>query len=137
MKATTIWKFTLPINDVVGVDMPIGAELLSVQADQAGQLDRLTAWAMVDSNAGIERRVFAMLGTGRPITAEIRKRDHVATVQHGQFVWHVFEVEVERCPVCKSSDRAIRGDGVKIESFGEEPRYLECVDPWHDGEEGS
>lgn len=52
----TIWKFTLEVKDIQTLDMPKGAEILTVQFQEThGQL-----WALVDPNAEMEERDFAI-----------------------------------------------------------------------------
>lgn len=81
-----IWKFNLSST----VEMPIGAQILSVQF----QNNALTIWAICNINAGKENRFFETLGTGWKAVSltEGEKKVHLSTVQDGGFVWHIFEI---------------------------------------------
>jgi hypothetical protein len=81
----TIWKFPLEVTDYQNVRMPKGAEILSV-ADQYGVV---CVWAMVDSDAELEDRMFYIFGTGNPVS-ETLPWQFVGSVQQNIFVWHVF-----------------------------------------------
>lgn len=51
-----------------------------------------TIWAVVDPDAPLEERRFAIIGTGW--TIENHHKKHLATLQDSLgFVWHVFECE--------------------------------------------
>ena len=76
-----VWKYALAMADTQLVNLPNGAEILSVQ-DQRGTL---TIWAMVDPD---EKRISPMtieiIPTGVPV--QPAKRKHLATVQQMPFV---------------------------------------------------
>jgi hypothetical protein len=84
--AATIWKFELPVADVAMVVMPADARVLTVAAVGT----RAYVWALVDPDASMESREFAVRGTGHPV-GDVG--DYVGTflVDGGQFVFHVFE----------------------------------------------
>lgn len=82
-----IFKYSLKITNYQPLSLPTGAEILSIQ-DQDGSL---CLWALIDENAMLETRAFAVHGTGHFIFSPIEK--HLATVQQGGLVWHVFEVK--------------------------------------------
>ncbi len=80
-----IWKFPLEFTDVQEVEMPSGAQLLSVHLQQR----TLCLWAMVDlDRATKERHVIDIIRAGNPI--ESHSRWFIGTVQMGTRVWHVF-----------------------------------------------
>jgi len=88
-----IWKFPLAVCDLQTVEMPIGAQILSVH-DQAGGLQM---WAIVNPDADRQLRTIEIAGTGNPIPDVLitgHRRRHIATVQTrgGSLVWHVFEI---------------------------------------------
>ena len=89
-----IWKFNLKITDRQTVEMPFGAEILSVQQQGSAGLQ---LWAIVDPDGAKEHRVIEIVGTGTPM-ADVDEEDlarfHIATVQvrGGALVWHVFEL---------------------------------------------
>lgn len=85
--AKRVWKYPLPIDDEVSVEMPEGACPLTVQV-QGG---RPTLWALVDPDAVPTTRRFRIAGTGHPIGADVGA--HVGTFQlaDGGLVFHVFD----------------------------------------------
>lgn len=83
-----IWKFPLQISDAQRIEMPIGAEILTVQL----QGDVPVLWALVDVKALKEYRIIEVLGTGNPIHNGMgTNRKYISTFQRGGFVGHVFE----------------------------------------------
>jgi hypothetical protein len=88
----TIWKFPLEITDSQDVQMPAGAEVLGI-AEQYGEL---CMWAIVDTDADLEARSFAVVGTGNPIPDDVvyvsSTRMPVGDVIA---VWHVFERDID------------------------------------------
>jgi hypothetical protein len=84
-----IWKYELQIKNLQEIEMPIGAEILTVQVQ-----DNLPVlWALVDVQAEKERRVIEVLGTGNNIHYGMgASRKYISTFQTiGGFVGHVFE----------------------------------------------
>lgn len=82
----TIWKYPLGVQDVQTLSMPNEAQILSA----AFQGEQLCLWAIVIPTRATTPRSIAIYGTGNEIptyTDDV----HIATVQHGPFVWHVFE----------------------------------------------
>lgn len=83
-----IWKFTLRIEDVQAIEMPLGAVVLSV-GEQRGEL---VLWARVPvAHYQTEDRSFRIYGTGHQYH-DIPRTGFIGTVQIGSFAWHVFEV---------------------------------------------
>lgn len=82
-----ILKWDLRIDDLQIIDIPLGAELLTVQT-QGGQ-PRL--WAACDENAPLRPRRIAMYGTEHPINEH--PGIYIATFQvdSGALVFHAFE----------------------------------------------
>ena len=86
----TIWKFPLKDGDVQRIEMPKGAQILTVQR----QYEQPCVWAIVDVDDGslTEMRVFEVHGTGNPLPDEKGvERAYVGTFQQPPFVWHLFE----------------------------------------------
>lgn len=83
----TVWKYELLAIDMQGVSMPIGAEVLCVQA----QNDVPCLWARVDPEASNESRLFRVAGTGHPDV----EGTYIGTFQlhKGALVFHVFEIQ--------------------------------------------
>jgi len=84
----TIWKFTLPMRDEFTIEMPRGARLLCVQT----QGNQPCVWALVNEEAEMETRRFAMRGTGHDASGLTAEADYVGTFQlhGGTLVFHLF-----------------------------------------------
>ena len=84
---SAVWKFTLAtaLTDNA-LEMPKDAKVVHVGI----QGEHICLWAIVDTQASVETRVFQIVGTGHEEVFE--GMAHVGTVQQGPWVWHVFEV---------------------------------------------
>jgi hypothetical protein len=84
----TVWKYILDVVDYQQIDMPRGAEILSVQA-QGGTA---CIWVLVDPTNDKELRGVHMHGTGHPIDIAGHGR-FVGTFQllDGRLVLHLWE----------------------------------------------
>lgn len=82
-----IYKYPITLADLVDVSMPEGAYVLTAQI----QGEQLCLWAIVNPDPEVPKfiRQFEIIGTGNPFTEAPRR--HIATVQQGRWVWHVFE----------------------------------------------
>jgi hypothetical protein len=78
---------------MIGVDMPIGAEILTIQE----QNEKPCLWALVDTEAKKENRVFCIHGTGHEISS-IKAKKYIGTYQllDGSAIFHIFELRGER-----------------------------------------
>ena len=93
----TIWKFELEIGDNQKLELPIGAEILTVHT----QNEIPCLWALVDPDADQETRHFEVYGTGHPVRYDSNRakpklgidRIYIGTFQlhNGILVFHVFE----------------------------------------------
>lgn len=91
-----IWKYEIKASEDFSLDIPVGGEILCVQAQ--GDVPRL--WALVDPKVDKERRTFRVLATGQEIP-DIDSLTYVGTFQTPlparnmfmlpSLVWHVFE----------------------------------------------
>lgn len=83
----TIHKYALAVTGFQSIDMPLDAQILSIQ-NQQGSLE---IWAKVVPNTDMVQRHFEIYGTGRII--QPGQRTYLATVQMdgGALVWHIFE----------------------------------------------
>ena len=81
----TIYKYDVPLLDMVTMMMPVGAEVLSVGVQDG----RVCLWAMVDPTTPLMSRVFYVCGTGGPVN--VGDARFIGTVQMDFFVWHIFE----------------------------------------------
>ena len=86
----TIYKYPLTFQDQSTITLPRGAELLHIDIQNpASYPPEIMLWAMVETtNPSGERRIF-MSGTGHQLPA--MKIDHIGTVLHQGYVWHVFD----------------------------------------------
>lgn len=85
-----IYKYHLPFGDVITIQMPKDAEVLSV----GNQHEGVYLWAMVDPNAELIDYQFRMAGTGHPIV-EGFIHSFIGTVhlQNSQLIFHIFEMK--------------------------------------------
>ncbi len=84
--ARTVWKYDVPLNDVVEVQMPQGSRILKFDTQQGV----LTLWALVSPEFTPERRRFRLAGTGHPLPEG--SLDYIGSCLQGPFVWHLFEL---------------------------------------------
>jgi hypothetical protein len=86
----TIYKYDVPLTDEFELDMPVGAEVISVQVQRG--TPRLWAMVNADPETPRESRRFRLLGTGRAIPAEFQLARFVGTFQmaNGELVFHLF-----------------------------------------------
>lgn len=80
-----IWKYVLELTDEQKVEMPSGALILSFQR----QGDNLCVWCLIDLSIPKVYRTLRIHGTGHQ-NIESHER-HVASIQDGSFVWHLFD----------------------------------------------
>lgn len=83
-----IFKYIVPANGPI--ELPAEAQILTV----AMQQERMMMWALVDDEAPKEERRFIVFGTGEVIPRG--NFQWIATVQDGNFVWHLFEIKLVR-----------------------------------------
>ena len=84
--AKVIFKYPVQIADEFIIDMPQGAEILTVQAQNGLPY----IWALVDDTALLKPYQFAVIGTGNPMPSY--PVGYLGTVRLGPFVWHIFEM---------------------------------------------
>lgn len=84
-----VWKFPIPIDDIIAIKMPEGADLLHFGL----QNDEPTLWALVDPASPLQERYFRFAGTGHLI-ANRPDITYVGTAVgwRGKLVWHLFEI---------------------------------------------
>jgi hypothetical protein len=88
MNKRVIYKYPLELQGLNIIEMPKGAEILSIQE----QLATITIWAILNPDEETkEKRFFEIYGTGQPFPVN-RNYNWLATcVMKTGFVWHVFE----------------------------------------------
>lgn len=100
----TIHRYALKIADEQIIEMPHGAEIISIARRdrtfashivQRGGHDAIEMWAIVEDTAPMVNRIVIMRGTGHPLPDAATADRHVATVQvnNGKLIFHVFVVE--------------------------------------------
>ena len=86
-----IYKYTLEVTDVQDIQLPVDAQILTVQTQHgAPQL-----WAIVDADSKRTRtRRLVIHGTGHPVHEHADIGCYLGTFQlhDGRLVFHVFEV---------------------------------------------
>lgn len=82
----TIHKFGPLKQGENKVLMRQGAQILTAQIKDVD----LYLWALVDTDAKQQERVFDIVGTGQDL-GEFENRTYITTVQDYGFVWHIFE----------------------------------------------
>jgi len=84
-----IHKYTLKVEGTEILQMPKGAQILSVQV-QHGEPQ---LWALVDETAEIVGRLFSTYGTGQEFPHALDHGKFIGTYQlmHGSVVFHVFD----------------------------------------------
>lgn len=82
-----IYKYMLPVDNSVEIQMPKGSQLLCVQL----QHERPYLWALVDPSLPTITRKLAIYGTGHQV--DDAPGNYVGTFQlhGGQLVFHVFD----------------------------------------------
>lgn len=85
----TIWKFPLKVADTQVIDIPMPADILTIQM----QGETPCLWALVNPDAEEKAiKAIAIFGTGHPLPD--RAMTYIGTFQlhGGALVFHVFEV---------------------------------------------
>ena len=83
----TVYKYTIPIEDQFELELPIAAQVFTVQT----QNGHPHIWALVDPDAPKEPRLFRLAGTGHPM--HNRNLTYIGSFQmkEGALVFHLFE----------------------------------------------
>ncbi len=83
-----VYKYPVKIDDIQSIDLPQGAQILSVQVQDGNPY----IWACVNPSEESEPRRFRLYGTGHIIECENLLR-FIGTFQlfGGRLVYHLFE----------------------------------------------
>lgn len=87
MNNDTIWKFHLPVGSNVIIRAPMGSRFLSAH----NQDEKITVWAIVNSERNQQDYCFNVVGTGWK--GEHLNRDNflgTVLLENGSLVFHVF-----------------------------------------------
>ena len=88
----TIWKYELGQTSITRLQIPLNAEILSLQID--GKTNIPCLWILVNSDNPQEERVFEQFGTGHNVPFNTSyDQKYIGTYQQhgGEFVGHFFE----------------------------------------------
>jgi hypothetical protein len=88
----TVFRYPLRLTGEPWLELPVGAQVLSVAAPRFGAEDHLDLWAAVDTSQPVESRDFRIVGTGNPMPDDCGRFLGTVPTQMGRFIWHVFEV---------------------------------------------
>lgn len=82
-----IYKYQLEITKKQTITLPLGAEILSAQAQDG----IVCIWVLVDPNAAPQPQDIFIFGTGHDIAPQqLARMKFVGTVQTPPLVWHIF-----------------------------------------------
>ena len=88
-----VWKFEMKLNDYAKVEMPQGAKVLDIKAQEGKQL---CLWALVEPKNELEIYKFRIAGTGHHIDESFEDLKYVKSLHLNRrgipLVFHVFEV---------------------------------------------
>lgn len=90
----TIFKYQIPIQDEFHVAMPRKSRVLCVQVQDGIPC----IWAIVDSTNQLDKKIFALRGTGHELDRGLDRSTYVGTFQleDDSLVFHLFERGVNR-----------------------------------------
>lgn len=89
----TVYKYPVSVSDIFTLELPQGAEILTVQTQGGG----VSLWALVDPDAPTEGVSFRLAGTGHPVR-EASELQYINTFQlsGGALVFHLFKITEPR-----------------------------------------
>jgi len=82
-----IWKYQVTGDHTQTLEMPQGAQILTVQVQQGEPV----LWALVDPALPKEKREFFIVGTGWPIDGGLGQYVGTFQIMEGSLVFHIFE----------------------------------------------
>ena len=82
-----VYKYILQMADTQEIELPEGAEILSVQLQHGG----LTLWALVNPDIDKVIRTIEILTTGNEAYDHSRKFINTVQLAEGSLVYHFFE----------------------------------------------
>jgi hypothetical protein len=89
----TIWKYEIKLEPVQSIDMPIGAEILTLHKQGSRREDEVYVWCLLDTEKPTETRSFLLVETGEEIHCE--NCEYVGTLWFltGTHVVHMVEIK--------------------------------------------
>jgi hypothetical protein len=93
----TVWKFPFDIATHVELQIPQGAQILHVAAqdDKPERLGQPCLWALVDPAEPVESRHLRVAGTGHQISDDLATFIGSFFMRAGQLVFHVWELRAD------------------------------------------
>jgi hypothetical protein len=82
-----IFKYPLAVSEYQSIQMPRGAQVLSLQVQGRGP----QMWALVEENQPLTDRGFITVGTGHVVPSHAGRFVGTYQIQGGALVFHVFE----------------------------------------------
>lgn len=82
-----VWKYVLEVTDEQLIEMPQGAQILSVAVQNGSPM----LWALVNPVAPFEDRIVRTIGTGHPVEDVLGRFLGTYQLHGGALVFHVFE----------------------------------------------
>ena len=82
---SVIYKYPIKIVDEQTIDMPFGANIISLQMQNGAAV----MWAIVNPKANLTSVKIRIFGTGEEIPSGSALR-YIGTIHDRKFVWHVF-----------------------------------------------
>ena len=83
----TIYKYPIPIQDYIKIDLPKNAEVLCVKTQNGEPY----IWVLVDTDEEKETRDFRLFGTGNYFDLSEYKYIGTFLIYDDLLVWHLFE----------------------------------------------
>jgi DNA-directed RNA polymerase subunit RPC12/RpoP len=84
---TVIYKYHLPLLDEIEIQLPMGAQILTVQSQEGLPL----IWALIETDAPLTTRRFCIRGTGHTFKGNEGKYIGTFQLQNGDLIFHLFE----------------------------------------------
>lgn len=90
----TVWKYKIDMTHLQTLQMPEGAQVLSLQKQGSRSEDDMFLWCLVNTDRPMRERTFVLVGTGESID-DLPGAEYVATMQfiRGVYVYHLFELK--------------------------------------------
>lgn len=84
-----IFKYPVFLQDEFSVNLPEGAQILSVQM-QGG---KPFFWALIDTDAPLKKYTFIVVGTGNPVKPGDKQFVGTFQMYGGELVFHLFMIK--------------------------------------------
>lgn len=88
----TIWKYPITLEQFQDIEIPAGAEILSLHKQGSRQEDEIYIWCLVETDNPLETRHFMFVATGNAITCEECNYIGTLWLMSGSYVLHLLEL---------------------------------------------